>query len=132
MKPAFIVEGHSDARQIIGALRGKDFDIIITSGTKCNDDIISRIELAIEKGYTPYILSDPDEAGLQLANMINHQFPNIKRIDADYDECKYCKDIKKMRFKSGIEYSSYKYLKRLLYPYFGLTYIDPETEWLFL
>lgn len=133
MKPAFIVEGHSDAKQVTGALRGSgDFKIIVTSGTKFNNAIISRIEDIILDGYTPYILSDPDEAGDHLAIMVNHHFPEIERINADFDECKYCKDLKKMKMKAGIEYASYKYLRKLLYPYLGKIYVDPEFEWISL
>lgn len=131
-KPVFIVEGHSDARQITGALSdcGKPFKIIVTDGTKMNRRNIMNIDLAIQEGYTPYILSDPDIAGAQLADMIKNYFPDTVRIDADYEECKYCKDLMKRKFKAGIEYSNYRYLRKLLYPYLGLTYIANETvDW---
>jgi 5S rRNA maturation endonuclease (ribonuclease M5) len=126
MKPAFIVEGHSDARQIIGALGdcGMPFKVIVTDGTKMNNKNALNIDIAIMDGYTPFILSDPDEAGDHLADMVNRYFPNIDRINADFDQCKYCKDLKTMRMKAGIEYASYKYLRKLLYPYVGLVYVD--------
>lgn len=115
MKPVFIVEGHSDARQIIGALGDcGDYKIIVTDGTKVNNSLIMKIEEATDNGYVPYVLSDPDIAGEHLYNMILYHFPNIKRIEADYEECKYCKDIRKKKFKAGIEYSSYRYLIKLL------------------
>jgi 5S rRNA maturation endonuclease (ribonuclease M5) len=134
VKPAFIVEGHSDARQIIGALGDcdKPYKVIVTDGTKMNNRNIINIGMAIDDGYTPYILSDPDIAGDQLCDMIHNFFPDVERIDADYEQCKYCKDIRKKKFKAGIEYSSYKYLRKLLYPYLGLVYVDPDAEWMFL
>ena len=132
MKPVFIVEGHSDARQIVGALHdcGMPFKVIVTDGTKMNNKNALNIDLAVLDGYTPFILSDPDEAGDHLAEMILRFFPDIDRINADFDECKYCKDLKKMKMKAGIEYASYKYLRKLLYPYIGLTYVDPD-EWIY-
>lgn len=120
MKPAFIVEGHSDARQIIGALAdyNKPFRVIVTDGTKMNNANIFKIEDAIASGHQLYILSDPDEAGDQLANMILNYFPDTPRIHADFEQCKYCKGWKKtMKFKAGIEYASYKYLRELLVEY---------------
>jgi len=51
--------------------------------------------------------------------MIHNYFPNIERINADYDKCKYCKDMRRFKFKSGIEYASYKYLRELLGKYIG-------------
>lgn len=117
MKPAFIVEGHKDAYQIQGALKGQDYRTIVTNGTKMNNALIDKINDIVDEGYTPYILSDPDEAGEHLASMINKFFPNIERIDADYDECKYCKDIRRIKFKAGIEYGSYRYLRELLGEY---------------
>lgn len=133
MKPAFIVEGHSDARQIVGALHncGIPFKVIVTDGTKMNNRNILNIDLAIFEGYTPYILSDPDEAGDHLAEMIHNFFPDVERIHADYEQCKYCKDLKKKKFKAGIEYSSYRYLRQLLYPYLGLLYVPPIDEWIY-
>jgi 5S rRNA maturation endonuclease (ribonuclease M5) len=111
------VEGWKDAYQIQGALKDADFGIIVTDGTKMNNALAGKINQAIEDGYTPYTLSDPDEAGDQLAGMISNFFPNIERIDADYEECKYCKNIWKTKFKAGIEYASYRYLRKLLGPY---------------
>lgn len=120
MKPAFIVEGHSDARQITGALKDYDkpFKVVVTNGTKMNNANIFKIEEAINEGYQPYILSDPDVAGDQLEDMIHNYFPDLPRIHADFEQCKYCKGWKKtMKFKSGIEYASYKYLRELLVEY---------------
>ncbi|HLI45932.1 MAG TPA: hypothetical protein VKU94_01920 [Geobacterales bacterium] len=55
MKPVFIVEGHSDAKQVLGALKGYgDFSVIVTNGTKVNNALIFKIEEAISKGYTPF------------------------------------------------------------------------------
>lgn len=116
-KPTFIVEGWKDAYQIQGALKGEDYGIIVTDGTKFNNALATKINQTIEEGYTPYILSDPDTAGDHLSDMIHNYFPEVQRIDADYEQCKYCKDLRKKKFKAGIEYSSYKYLRELLGPY---------------
>jgi 5S rRNA maturation endonuclease (ribonuclease M5) len=119
VKPAFIVEGHSDARQIIGALAGLgDFRVIVTNGTKVNNALLFKIEDAIASGCEPYVLSDPDASGEQLYNMIRRYYPNMPRIEADFDECKYCKGWKNtIKWKAGIEYANYKYLRELLVEY---------------
>lgn len=120
MKPAFIVEGHSDARQIIGALADYDkpFRVIVTDGTKVNNALLFKIEDAIASGHQLYVLSDPDEAGTMLFDMISRYYPSIPRIEADFNECKYCKGWKNtIKWKAGIEYASYKYLRELLVKY---------------
>lgn len=116
MKPVFIVEGHKDAYQVDGALGTKAL-VIVTEGTKVNNRIKNYINNFIEQGHPIYILSDPDEAGDHLANMINFWYPDIPRINADFEECKYCKDLKTKKFKAGIEYASFRYLRRLLGEY---------------
>jgi 5S rRNA maturation endonuclease (ribonuclease M5) len=116
MKPVFIVEGHKDAYQVDGAV-GNSAHVIVTEGTKVNNRLKSTIENYRDKGNPIYILSDPDSAGEHLTKMINFWYPDIPRIEADYEECKYCKDLRKKKYKAGIEYASYKYLRNLLSPY---------------
>ena len=123
MKAVLIVEGTKDADQIKKAFEGVDYwcDVrtLVTEGTKVNNRILAEIEDCIRDGYNPYILSDPDEAGEHLAEMIHQWYPEIPRLDVDFHECAYFTGKK---FKAGIEYCSYDYLKELISPLVGRSY----------
>jgi ribonuclease M5 len=114
-KAVFIVEGWSDADQVKSALSDYDVDIIVTNGTKINNRLKDQIDNHLEQGNRPYILSDPDDAGLQLCKMIQHVYPEIERIEPNPDKCKYLRG--KGKYKFGIEYCSYRYLNELLLTY---------------
>jgi 5S rRNA maturation endonuclease (ribonuclease M5) len=114
-KPVFIVEGWSDAEQISKAFPDHEVNIIVTNGTKINNRLKSQINNHIEEGNTPYVLSDPDSAGDILSNMIRYFYPSIERIEANPDKCRYMRG--KGKYKFGIEYASYRYLKDLLEEY---------------
>ena len=120
MKAVFIVEGLKDEDQIHKAFEDSDEVVcIVTEGTKVNNRIRLEIESYLRKNIGVYILSDPDEAGNQLADMIQSWYPIIPRIEVDIEECGYFTGKRK---KAGIEYSSYEYLKELLSPYIGQKY----------
>lgn len=114
-KPVFIVEGWSDAEQIAKAFSDHEVNTIVTNGTKINNRLKSQINTHIEEGNTPYILSDPDPAGDILSDMIRYFYPSIERIEANPDKCRYMRG--KGKYKFGIEYASYRYLKDLLEEY---------------
>lgn len=119
-----IVEGINDEKQISRAF-GNDSRIktLVTEGTKVDSKIIDEINEYINKGFEPYVLSDPDTAGENLSNMIQHHFPSIERINVDINECGYYTGKK---LKAGIEYSSYDYLKTIIYPLIGERYKKKE------
>lgn len=123
-KVVLIVEGLNDEKQIRSAFKGRDdVDVIITEGTKVNTHTIDKIHAFADNGYTPYILSDPDMGGDQLAEMIRHHFPEMERIEVDIEECGYHTG---KTMKAGIEYSSYDYLRQIIYPLIGLKYKKKE------
>ena len=126
MKVILIVEGWKDAEQIHRAFEGNaDLLTVVTEGTKFNNRVIAELEQCMRQGdCAVYIFSDPDEAGNQLSEMVRHVFPDIPRIDADADECSYFTGKRK---KAGIEYASYRYLRKLISPFLGLDYIEEET-----
>lgn len=124
MKTVFMVEGTKDADQIHKAFEGnQDVKTLITEGTKVNNRIKSEIENYRRQGYNIFILSDPDDAGEQLAHMIQYWYPDIPRIEPDLKQCAYFTGKK---IKGGIEYASYKYLRKLLSPFVGIEYTDEE------
>jgi ribonuclease M5 len=110
MGAIFIVEGWSDDKQLQSAL-GTALTIV-TNGTKMNNRIRDAITEAIESGLQPYTLSDPDPAGDQLAMMISKAFPEIPRIKIDPEKAKYYRGGG--RYKYGVEYCSYEYIRQLL------------------
>lgn len=128
MKVALIVEGTSDADQIYRAFSNESYrdlvKCVITEGTKVNNRILTEIGNYIKDGYSTYILSDPDSAGDSLAHMVNNYFPEIERIDVDPKQCAY---FTGKRMKAGIEYSSYKYLKKIICPLLGVEYKYDES-----
>lgn len=124
-KAVFIVEGLKDEDQIHRAFEGNDNIItLVTEGTKINNRIRMEIESYLRKNIGVYIMSDPDEAGGQLAEMIQSWYPVIPRIEVDTKECAY---FTGKRYKAGIEYASYGYLKELLSPYIGEHYERPKS-----
>jgi 5S rRNA maturation endonuclease (ribonuclease M5) len=120
MKAVLIVEGLKDEDQIRNAFENDENVItLITEGTKMNNRIQAEIEDYLRQGIGVYILSDPDEAGGHLAQMIQYWYPQIPRLHVDLKECAYYTG-KKM--KAGIEYASYDYLKELISPLIGKKY----------
>lgn len=125
MKAVLIVEGLNDADQIHKALKySENVATLITEGTKFNNRIKAELENYIRNGYNAYILSDPDFGGDMLANMINSFYPQIPRIEVDDRQCAYFTGKK---FKSGIEYASYDYLKKIIHPLIGLEYEEKAS-----
>lgn len=122
-----MVEGTKDEDQIRSAFEGVDgaerIRCLVTEGTKVNNRILAEIEDYQRKGYDIYILSDPDEAGQHLAEMIQHWHPEIPRLEVDPKQCAYFTGKK---FKAGIEYSSHTYLKKLICPLVGIDYKPKE------
>lgn len=124
MRVALIVEGTKDADQIHNSFEGNDnVKTLVTEGTKVNNRILNEIQYYIDIGYDIYILSDPDEAGKRLAEMIQFHYPDIPRLEVDEKKCAYFTGKK---YKAGVEYASYKYLKKLISPLVGLDYEEDE------
>lgn len=121
MKAVLIVEGLNDADQIHKAFNGNENIVtLVTEGTKINNRIRADIEsYLIHEDVGVYILSDPDDAGERLAQMIQSWFPALTRIEVDNRQCAYYTG---KRFKSGVEYASYDYLKKIISPLIGLEY----------
>jgi 5S rRNA maturation endonuclease (ribonuclease M5) len=126
MKIVLIVEGVKDAEQIHNAFDGNpSIRTLVTEGTKFNNRIIAELEDCIrDEECKVYIFSDPDVAGLQISEMIQNVYPDIPRIEPDLKECSY---FTGKRFKAGVEYASFKYLRKIISPILGIEYIEEET-----
>lgn len=126
MKAVLIVEGLNDADQIHKAFNGnKNIITLVTEGTKINNRIRTDIETYLSEGVDVYILSDPDDAGARLAQMIQSWYPQLPRLEVDDRQCAYYTG---KRFKSGVEYSSYDYLKKIISPLIGLEYKEKVLD----
>lgn len=129
MRAVLIVEGTNDAYQIMKAFNGDEkIKTLVTEGTKVNNRILTEIENYKKNGYSLYILSDPDEAGDHLAEMIQSWHPDIERIYVDIKDCGYFTGKK---FKGGIEYASHKYLVELIAPYIDMEFTLDEKRKLY-
>lgn len=93
------------------AIRDSRLRIIVTHGTKFGRSTRISVQKALDEGYKVYTLSDPDVSGRHLHEMVTRVFPNIQRIHVDKKKARY-KTIK--RWKYGVEYCSYDYLRELL------------------
>jgi len=123
-KVLLIVEGLNDEKQVRGAFADIDeVDVLVTEGTKVNTKTIDDINSFVNRGYIPYILSDPDDGGNHLADMIHNHFPDMERIDVDINECGYYTGKK---LKAGVEYASHDYLKNIVFPLIGRRYKKKE------
>lgn len=125
MKTILIVEGFKDAEQISKAFEGnEDILTVVTEGTKFNNRTKMELENCMkDEECSVYILSDPDSAGDSIAQMIQSVYPEIPRLEADMKECSY---FTGKRFKMGVEYASYNYLRKLISPLIGMEYIEQE------
>lgn len=109
LRTVVIVEGWSDHDRVKGAV--PEVETIVTNGTRMNNRLREQISKHILSGDYVFILTDPDTAGDQLADMIQNEYPFIPRIRVDPDKAK-CYTGKKNKY--GIEYCSNQYLRELL------------------
>lgn len=126
MKAILIVEGLKDADQISKAFDGNENILtLVTGGTKFNNRTKAELEDCMKDNEcSVYILSDPDTGGDHLAEMVWKVYPDIPRLEVDTKECSYYTG---KRFKMGVEYSSYSYLRKLISPLIGVDYIEEDN-----
>lgn len=109
----FIIEGWSDHDALKRAYPQETVGTVVLNGTKFNNSIREKIEEAMKKGKV-YILTDPDEAGEQIARVIREYYGwyGLQDIWADPTHARCLRPTK--GYKYGIEYCSIRYLKGLL------------------
>lgn len=115
----FIVEGFSDENKIRATYPDNKFiGTIVLGGTKFNNVIKTAIEAAVLRGRV-YILSDPDEAGDQIAKAIQEYYGmGIERILVNPDRARFFRSQK--GWKYGVEYCSHEYVRELIGGYITL------------
>ena len=131
-KIVFIVEGRYDVRRVREAMllvaevreqksvtRTRRFSkhidacleqvhFLVTGGTRFNQSHKSLLDIYIIKGYKVYILSDPDNAGQRVEEMVHEFYPNIPRIDLDLNFSKNARGF------TGVEHTQLRYLAKKL------------------
>jgi ribonuclease M5 len=112
MTSVFIIEGWSDDDKLRKVY--PDIKTIVTNGTKFNRRVKNKINEHQAKGNTVYILSDPDYAGDQLAEMIWRGYPELRRIRVD-PMMATC--LRGTKLKYGVEFLGYSYIRELLGDY---------------
>lgn len=114
MQVGFIVEGFHDENRIANVF-GRRFPTVVTQGTRFTRRTRMDIDKILSEVDELYILTDPDEAGDIIANTIQSEYPQLKRIHVDASKCVYVD--RKYRQWTGVEYAQADYLKELLSQY---------------
>ena len=113
-KYGFVVEGVHDQDKLAMVVPTAQF--VVTEGTRFNNRISDAILDLICTCDRVYLLTDPDHAGDILAEMVNNEFPNLRRIRLAQSQCK-C--YRRGRIKIGVEHASTEYLTKVLSNYIG-------------
>jgi ribonuclease M5 len=112
----FIVEGFHDESTVKRVVPSAYF--VVTNGTRMNNRVRMDVNKALEVCTEIFILTDPDEAGDILTEMLLKYYPSLQRIFLDRDHCKcYRRD----RLKIGVEHCSDEYLTTVLSKYIILS-----------
>jgi ribonuclease M5 len=112
LKYGFVVEGFNDENKLLEVL--PNAHVVVTKGTRLDNRVRIDINNALNKCNDVFLITDPDEAGNILANMLLNEFPVLKRIFLDADECKCYRN---RRFKIGLEHCTHEYLYSVLKAY---------------
>lgn len=110
MSLVLIVEGLSDKHKILSVFPESDIEFIVTGGTKFNNRVKTKIEEHMSDKNHLFLLTDPDEAGDQIAKMIQKEYM-IPRILVDPSEASY---YTSKGNKYGVEHCSKKYIENLI------------------
>lgn len=108
----FVVEGLNDEKNLKQAMPSAY--CVVTNGTRMNNRVKMDLRKALEECDVVYLLTDPDEAGDVLAQMVWRQCPSLERVSLDQSQClSYRND----RLKVGVEHCEVDYLRSVLSEY---------------
>ncbi|NGY88555.1 toprim domain-containing protein [Bacillus megaterium] len=113
-----IVEGKSDVKKIKMVLKEEVYFVVL-NGINFREEQINQINKAIDTCDSVFVLTDPDEAGNKVAELIKKNFPELERLKVDPNEAKV---LKKRGYKYGVEYCSNKYLRALFFFLYGINF----------
>lgn len=101
----FIVEGFNDESKVFQVLPHSH--IAVTKGTRFNNRVRMDINALLSTCTEVFVLTDPDDAGQVLAEMIQKEFPQLTRLSLDANECQCYRNN---RLKIGVEHCDATYL----------------------
>ncbi|MFF2532420.1 toprim domain-containing protein [Brevibacillus sp. NPDC058079] len=108
----FVIEGFNDEKKVKEVM--PNAHCVVTKGTRMN----GRVKMDLKKALTTceelFLLTDPDEAGDKLAEMVLRQYPSLQRVVLDRNAC-LC--YRNQKVKVGVEHCETSYLKRVLSEY---------------
>lgn len=108
----FVVEGLNDERKMKEVM--PDAHCVVTNGTRMNNRVRMDLRQALEECDVVYLLTDPDDAGDTLAQMVWRECPSLERVLLDRSQClSYRYD----KLKVGVEHAQEDYLKSVLSQY---------------
>jgi ribonuclease M5 len=108
----FVVEGFNDERKVKEVM--PDALCVVTKGTRMNGRVKLDVEKALVECDKLFLLTDPDEAGEQLADMVLQRYPSLERVQLDREQCLCYRNHK---LKVGVEHCDNDYLKKILSNY---------------
>lgn len=103
-----VVEGTGDASLISSFI---DSEIVVTNGFELDTQTIDYLKIQ-ETNKKIYILTDPDDAGLQIRNKLHHYLHNFIDVNVSKDKCN-------KHNKHGVAECEIEEIKRALSPYFS-------------
>lgn len=112
MKYGFVVEGFNDEKKVNQVVPNSL--CVVTNGTRMNGRVKTDVDEALETCDEVFLLTDPDEAGDQLAEMVLGHYPFLKRVRLDREQC-LC--YRNRKLKVGVEHCDKEYLRSVLMPH---------------
>lgn len=111
----FVVEGFNDEAKVKEVF--PNAVCVVTKGTRLNGRVKMDLEKALEECDEVFLLTDPDEAGDTLAEMILRFYPFLKRIQLEREQC-LC--YRNHRLKVGVEHCETDYLRHVFNEYLSV------------
>lgn len=108
----YVVEGFNDEKKVLEVM--PDSLCVVTKGTRLNGRVKMDVDKALAECDKLFLLTDPDEAGDQLAKMLLNHYPSLERVSLDREQC-LC--FRNHKLKVGVEHCETDYLREVLYRY---------------
>lgn len=119
MRCGFLVEGFNDEQKVKQVF--PDALFVVTKGTRMNGRVKMDVKAVLTQCDQFVLLTDPDEAGDVLANMVLREFPTLSRVRLDREKC-LC--LRNRKWKVGVEHCDVEYLKEMLSKHMNETFVQ--------
>lgn len=118
MQYGYVVEGFNDKAKVNKAF--PDALCVVTKGTRMNGRVKMDVKEALSQCDQLVLLTDPDEAGDLLAEMVLKEFPTLTRVHLEREKC-LC--LRNRKWKVGVEHCDTDYLKEMLLKHRDETFV---------